>query len=1158
MNVSRALLRWRFIRFSCAALALFAASVATERIAAAQTITVLSAGAPSPQASGVNFPASIVVQSSGLSTNVCLTLFTGVSGGTATLTPSTAKCIGNVANGQTVTTTWDVNVTLSGSGNGSINFIAIADWDQGSTFFSGASVTVIPAASPAQLSLLSVTPSKTTFFAGEAIGIDVVVKNSAAAGSNSANINQVTLLESTGAANPACGPPVASGSGTLAPQATRTFHYTCQSNVSGAFRMAANITGSDATTGQVLTAGPLLSVLLTVNSPAAGLQVLSVVPSPTAVSSGDAIAVDVSVKNTAMVGGHDATFLAVAVTSNAPAFGNGAAICVQTSAPNGTPLAPQAQRQLSFSCATSGNGAFTFKANATGFDAGTPISATASSAQVTVTDAVSPTVAISPSPIPWSAMDLNFEITATDNASGSGVASVTVQIDGGSLVTTQGASVSVSLSAEGNHTISFFGTDRASNNSATTAVSAGIDRTAPTIAASQSPPAVSGWNNSPVTVTFACADSLSGVQTCTAPATLDAETGGTSVPGSAADKAGNTASTTWGPVKIDLTAPEISGAALESPNGAGWYSHAVTMHFTCTDALSGIATCPGNMVISTEGVAQNRSGTAVDVAGNVNTATAGGINIDLTAPNIDGSRSPAANVNGWNNGPVTVSWSCGDFLSGVASCAPSQTLAGEGAAQSASGTATDVAGNSKSASVGGINIDLTSPAITGAASPPANFAGWNNSPVTVHFACSDALSGVDACTPDVLFAMEGNFMAMGAATDRAGNAAVAPAMFPIRIDLTGPVVSVPPSPVSAEATGPAGAAVTFAVSADDFLSGFMPGSLGCMTSSGSVQSGAVFPVGTTGVTCAALDMAGNVGMASFGVVVGDTTAPVLTSVANITVETPNAGGTAVTFVAPTATDLVDGAVAVTCDHASGAVYPVGVTTVVCSATDQAGNPGSTSFTVTVIKKATTPPVIGKVPGTNAQNQLIVFASSTAGMVVSYSLPAATDSAGHAVPVICSPAPGTKFAVGKTLVNCTATDGNGLQATSSFTVWIQYQVVTDAKTGSIFQQPINPEGNSIFKLATVIPTEFKLTSASAAIKNLVAHIVVTKLSDTVTGTATEKVCVVIATSGDTFKYDSTNKEYVFNLATKYLTQGTYQIKADLGDGVEHVVRVSLKR
>jgi hypothetical protein len=51
--------------------------------------------------------------------------------------------------------------------------------------------------------------------------------------------------------------------------------------------------------------------------------------------------------------------------------------------------------------------------------------------------------------------------------------------------------------------------------------------------------------------------------------------------------------------------------------------------------------------------------------------------------------------------------------------------------------------------------------------------------------------------------------------------------------------------------------------------------------------------------------------------------------------------------ASSATDAVDGSVATHCSHASGAVFPVGTTTVSCSARDAHGNARSGSFTVIV-------------------------------------------------------------------------------------------------------------------------------------------------------------------------------------------------------------------
>jgi hypothetical protein len=58
------------------------------------------------------------------------------------------------------------------------------------------------------------------------------------------------------------------------------------------------------------------------------------------------------------------------------------------------------------------------------------------------------------------------------------------------------------------------------------------------------------------------------------------------------------------------------------------------VHFTCSDGLSQIATCPGDAVLSSDGAGQSVRGTAVDVAGNDRSTTVGGINIDTTDPSI--------------------------------------------------------------------------------------------------------------------------------------------------------------------------------------------------------------------------------------------------------------------------------------------------------------------------------------------------------------------------------------------------------------------------------------------------------------------------------------------------------------------------------------------
>jgi hypothetical protein len=85
----------------------------------------------------------------------------------------------------------------------------------------------------------------------------------------------------------------------------------------------------------------------------------------------------------------------------------------------------------------------------------------------------------------------------------------------------------------------------------------------------------------------------------------------------------------------------------------------------------------------------------------------------------------------------------------------------------------------------------------------------------------------------------------------------------------------------------------------------------------------------------------------------DTTNPVVTVPANITTPATGPSGAVVTYTA-TANDDRDGPLTPTCTPASGSTFPVGTTTVTCTATDAAGNTGTASFTVTV-----TPVVVNK-------------------------------------------------------------------------------------------------------------------------------------------------------------------------------------------------------
>ena len=78
----------------------------------------------------------------------------------------------------------------------------------------------------------------------------------------------------------------------------------------------------------------------------------------------------------------------------------------------------------------------------------------------------------------------------------------------------------------------------------------------------------------------------------------------------------------------------------------------------------------------------------------------------------------------------------------------------------------------------------------------------------------------------------------------------------------------------------------------------------------------------------------------------DTIPPVLTLPSNMVLDPTSPAGAVVTYAA-SATDNVDGPVPVTCAPASGTQFPIGTTTVSCSASDSHGNAAAGSFTVTV-------------------------------------------------------------------------------------------------------------------------------------------------------------------------------------------------------------------
>src|SRR5262249_21729076 len=155
---------------------------------------------------------------------------------------------------------------------------------------------------------------------------------------------------------------------------------------------------------------------------------------------------------------------------------------------------------------------------------------------------------------------------------------------------------------------------------------------------------------------------------------------------------GNTATTSVS-LNIDKTPPVIAASVAPAPGPNGIVNATTaTVTFTCSDALSGIFTCPSPITTSATGF-QNINETAVDNAGNPATASAQFTLQPFPPLTITATATPAANAAHWNNTPVTVTFVCNGGAPPV-HCPAAQTVTTDGANQNVTGTATDAIGES--------------------------------------------------------------------------------------------------------------------------------------------------------------------------------------------------------------------------------------------------------------------------------------------------------------------------------------------------------------------------------------------------------------------------------------------------------------------------------
>ena len=237
-----------------------------------------------------------------------------------------------------------------------------------------------------------------------------------------------------------------------------------------------------------------------------------------------------------------------------------------------------------------------------------------------------------------------------------------------------------------------------------------------------------------------------------------------------------------------------------------------------------------------------------------------------------------------------------------------------------------------------------------------------------------------------------------------------------------PVITVPVNDIIVEAAIAGGAVVTYSDRVTVFDASDANPSLECLP-----ESGSVFPIGLTRVTCNATDASGNqADTAGFNVVVQDTTDPTIAAPANVTLE---ANGNPSTFTDAdfgTATGSDISGIVITYETPVGG-FIIGPNNVIWTASD--GNGRTAQATQVVSVQDTTDPTI------TAPANVTLEANGNPSTFTNADFGTATGSDIFGVDFTYE-APVGGFIIGPNDVIWTATDGNGRTAQATQVVTVQ--------------------------------------------------------------------------------------------------------------------------
>ncbi|MFH1622391.1 MAG: PxKF domain-containing protein [Candidatus Omnitrophota bacterium] len=134
----------------------------------------------------------------------------------------------------------------------------------------------------------------------------------------------------------------------------------------------------------------------------------------------------------------------------------------------------------------------------------------------------------------------------------------------------------------------------------------------------------------------------------------------------------------------------------------------------------------------------------------------------------------------------------------------------------------------------------------------------------------------------------------------------------------------------------------------------------------------------------------------------------------------------------------------------------------------------------------------------------------------------------------------------------ATDSAGNTESQSITFNVEYNF-------SGFLPPVEADGSGVYKQRRTLPIKFQLQDVNQVyVSTALATLTLQQFSDeTSIGDPIEVESTSGADTGNMFRYDSAEEQYIFNLNTKNLSPGTWQLQVHLNDGTTKIGIIKLK-